>query len=734
MKSSVYKVILRCSALLVSFYYSGTAVAENFVLETENMSMAFSSEKDALNLRYFGAKVADSEDLFAGGSSVPEFYSYWDTTLGRNGNEFGYSIVQADGTISSKLVFIRGEKQKLNEDQVQLSFHYKDPAYDLTLTRHYLASYESDIIETWSELIYSGEGAVRVERLSSFVLNTSAQQPYLTGFNGTWARESLMNESPLMEGTSELSGTTGARVAQTANPSFILSLDGPAREDTGRVVMGSLAWSGNFAFRFRRSYDNKIRASLGYHPMHSAYQLAKGETLVTPRLILTYSGQGKGAATRAFHRWARQYGIRGGNTPRMILLNSWEGAYFKFNQNKIYGMMERASSMGVELFVLDDGWFGEGKFARNSDKAGLGDWQVNREKLPDGIDGLIRKAEEFGIQFGIWVEPEMVNPKSQLYTDHPEWTLQLPNREERMSRNQLVLDLCNPAVQDYIFTMMDQLLSSHPDICYIKWDCNSHVINPGSTWLPDDKQSHLWIDYVKGYYSVLDRLIKEHPKVVFQACSSGGGRVDYGAMQRHHEFWTSDNTDALDRIYMQWSIGHFYPAIAMASHVTATPNHQTGRSTPLKFRFDVAMAGRLGFELDPKNLNPKEVEFCKDQLAVYKEIRPVVQLGDLYRLRDPDQNADPALMYLLESEGKQTAILFAYLLNRKKSDGHEPVCLKGLKPNARYVITELGSDKRIPYHGKAFSGQYLIRHGIPMNWPRKGRDYLSRVIQIKEMN
>lgn len=727
-----YKKIL--STMTVALMLGGGSYAEQFILNTPNTTMAFASEKDRLNLHYYGARVERTDDLFSENSKILEFPTYWDVTDGRNHDEFGYSAVQADGSLSSQLIFVKGRKVELEGKRTRLEFAYKDPAYNVQLIRYYEASAHSDVIETWTKLTSSEEGEVCVKQLSSFVLQTSSSDPWLTGFQGTWSRESILDESPLIEGVSELSCSTGSRTSQTTQPSFVLSLDGSAKEDTGRVIMGSLAWSGNFSFRFRRFYDNRITASIGMNPLNSEYKLSKGEILETPRLILTYSDSGKGDASRSLHRWARQSGIRGGNEPRMILLNSWEGAYFKFSQETIYGMMERAQSMGVELFVLDDGWFGEGQFARNSDKAGLGDWQVNREKLPDGIEGLIKHSKKVGIKFGIWVEPEMVNPKSQLFTDHPEWVIQLPNRDHRTRRNQLVLDLCNPAVQNYIFTFMDELLGKHPDICYIKWDCNSHFVNPGSTWLPKDRQSHLWIDYVKGYYAVLDRLIAKYPDVVFQACSSGGGRIDYGAMQRHHEFWPSDNTDALERIEMQWSLGHFYPAIAMASHVTVIPNHQTGRKTPLKFRFDVAMTGRLGFELDPKDLNKEETEYCRNQLELYKDIRPVVQLGELYRLRDPYQSNDPALMYVHEEKEGQRAILFAYLTERRRNDGHEPLRLKGLKPNALYTVSELGRNMRpIAHEGKTVSGAYLMNQGLSMHWPIKSIDYISRVIQLKEV-
>lgn len=284
--------------------------------------------------------------------------------------------------------------------------------------------------------------------------------------------------------------------------------------------------------------------------------------------------------------------------------------YFTFTEKVLHGMMKRAADLGIELFVLDDGWFGN-QFPRNDARAGLGDWRVNRDKLPHGLEGLVRQAEKLGIHFGIWVEPEMVNPRSELYQKHPEWVIGLPHRENRLERTQYLLDLSNPDVRGYILDAMRKLLGEHPGISYVKWDCNRKISDPGSSWLDASHQGNLSMDYVRGYESILDTLAAEFPDVTFQACSSGGGRADYGTMRRHHEFWTSDNTDACERVFMQWGIGHLFPAISMASHVTASPNHQTGRATPLKFRFDVAMSGRLGFELQPCDMTEEDMAFSE---------------------------------------------------------------------------------------------------------------------------
>ena len=434
----------------------------------------------------------------------------------------------------------------------------------------------------------------------------------------------------------------------------------------------------------------------------------------TPPLILVHSGSGKGEASRRIHRWARRYGLRGGGTERLVLLNSWEGVYFTFTEKVLHGMMKRAAELGMELFVLDDGWFGN-KFPRNDARAGLGDWQVNRDKLPHGLEGLVRQAEKLGMRFGIWVEPEMVNPRSELYRKHPEWVIGLPHRENSLERSQYLLDLSNPDVRAYILEAMRELLGRHPGISYVKWDCNRKISDPGSSRLDASHQGNLSIDYVRGYEAILDALAAEFPGVTFQACSSGGGRADYGTMRRHHEFWTSDNTDACERVFMQWGIGHLFPAISMAAHVTASPNHQTKRVTPLKFRFDVAMSGRLGFELQPCDMTKEEVEFSKRALAEYKRIRPVVLFGDLYRLSSPYESRVASLMYVHEKR----AVVFAWLMDKWLADSPPPLRLKGLDPAARYLVREINLDENgslANVHERIMGGDYLMDAGIRINW------------------
>ena len=401
-------------------------------------------------------------------------------------------------------------------------------------------------------------------------------------------------------------------------------------------------------------------------------------------------------------------------------------------------MMDDISSMGGELFVMDDGWFGE-KYPRNNDHSSLGDWTVDTRKLPNGIKGLCDAAADKGIRFGIWIEPEMANTVSELYEKHPEYILKADKREPVLGRGgtQVVLDMANPRVQDIVFNIVDTLMTRYPQIDYIKWDANAPVMNHGSQYLTADNQSHLYIDYHKGLEAALKRIRAKYPDVTIQACASGGGRANWGILPYFDEFWVSDNTDALQRIYLQWGTSYFFPAVAMASHISATPNHQTARRVPLKFRTDVAMSGRLGMEIQPKNMSDDEKAQTKKAISEYKDIRPIVQQGDIYRLLSPyDRKGAASLMYV--SPDKENAVFFWWKTEQFANQQLPRVTMAGLDPDRMYTVTELNriDNKPLPFEGKSYSGRYLMSNGLEMplshdaSWDKAG-DYSSRVLLLK---
>lgn len=688
------------------------------LLTRSSQMTLFRDEQGRVRRAYYGPRLREPGDALANVAEAPLLYSTLGdsvTGLPNASEEYSVCVTQADGTLSLRLECQGWEVLELDDDREEAVFYGKDPSYPVRVEIHVRSHRESDAFLQWAVIRNEEREGIRLHRAASAQLNLRAERYFITSFRGTWGGESLMSEEEVTRGheLSLVSGT-GTRAAQEGSPGFIISLDGPAREDAGEVVLGALAWPGNYRIWFRHSPYHYLFAGAGLDMAPAPYLLDGGGVFETPPLILVHSGSGKGEASRRIHRWARRYGLRGGGTERLVLLNSWEGVYFTFTEKVLHGMMKRAAELGMELFVLDDGWFGN-KFPRNDARAGLGDWQVNRDKLPHGLEGLVRQAEKLGMRFGIWVEPEMVNPRSELYRKHPEWVVGLPHRENRLERSQYLLDLSNPDVRAYILEAMRELLGRHPGISYVKWDCNRKISDPGSPWLDASHQGNLSIDYVRGYEAILDALAAEFPGVTFHACSSGGGRADYGTMRRHHEFWTSDNTDACERVFMQWGIGHLFPAISMAAHVTASPNHQTKRVTPLKFRFDVAMSGRLGFELQPCDMTKEEVEFSKRALAEYKRIRPVVQFGDLYRLSSPYESRVASLMYVHEKR----AVVFAWLMDKWLADSPPPLRLKGLNPAARYLVREINLDESGPLtnaHKRVLGGDFLMDAGIRINW------------------
>ncbi|HEX8358284.1 MAG TPA: alpha-galactosidase, partial [Segetibacter sp.] len=452
----------------------------------------------------------------------------------------------------------------------------------------------------------------------------------------------------------------------------------------------------------------------------SAYTLKSDQEFETPAFLFTFSDKGTGEASRRMHRWARNYRLYDGKGTRMTLLNNWEATFFDFNEPKLAELIKDTKKLGVDVFLLDDGWFGN-KFPRNNDRAGLGDWQENVQKLPHGVGYLVKEAQNNQVKFGIWVEPEMVNPKSELYSKHPEWVIKQPNREEHLYRNQLVLDLSNTKVQDFVYGILDNLFTKNPDLAFIKWDCNAVIYNAYSSVL--EKQSHLYVDYVRGLYKVLDKVRAKYPKVEMMLCSGGGGRVDYGALKYFQEFWLSDNTDPLERIYIQYEYSYFFPAISHCNHVT-----DWGKQ-PIKYRTDVAMMGKLGFDIVVSKLEPKDLQFSQQAVKTYDSIKSLVWYGDLYRLADPRENEFASLMYV--NEGKDKAVMFNYLTQSRYGNGTlSPVKMKGLDPDKKYTIREInlypGTNSRLPANVN-YSGNYLMTVGFN---PTVNANRASVILQI----
>ena len=438
--------------------------------------------------------------------------------------------------------------------------------------------------------------------------------------------------------------------------------------------------------------------------------------------MFTFSNNGTGEASRNLHAWARNYQLKDGQGDRLSLLNNWENTYFKFDEQLLSELMKEAKHLGVDMFLLDDGWFGN-KHPRNSDNAGLGDWEAMKSKLPGGIPALVKSAKEAGVKFGIWIEPEMVNPKSELFEKHPDWAITLPNRKTYYYRNQLVLDLSNPKVQDFVFGVVDNILTENPEVAYFKWDCNSPITNVYSPYLKN-KQGQLYIDHVRGIYNVLKRVKEKYPNTPMMLCSGGGARCDYEALKYFTEFWCSDNTDPIERLFIQWGFSQIFPSKAMSAHVTSW-----NKKTSVKFRTDVASMCKLGFDLGLKELNADELTYCQNAVANWTRLKKVILDGDQYRLVSPYDGNHMSVMYTAPDKNK--AVLYTYDIHPRYAEKLLPVKLQGLDTKKMYKVKEINlmpnKKSNLGANEKTYSGDYLMKIGINAFTTNQA---FSRVIEL----
>ena len=671
MKNMKSKILLVAGA---SLFASGVWAQEQpMCLSTPETSLVIDAPQGGeLKYVYYGAKLndADLNQIDAVRTCNQAAYPVYGMNTPA---ETALSVCHADGNMSTQLVVESVATTKADKTQ-EVTVRLKDKVYPFYVNVCYRAYQDVDIIETWTEITNEEKKPVVLNQFASAYLPIRRGNVWLSSLYGSWANEGRLAQEPLEPGMKVIKNKDGVRNSHTAHAEVMFSLDGRPQENVGRTIGAALCYTGNYKLRIDTDDSEYHQFFAGINEENSQYHLQKGETFATPVLALTYSDEGLSGASRNFHRWGRTYKLAHGDKPRKILLNSWEGVYFDINQQGMEQMMADIESMGGELFVMDDGWFGD-KYQRNSDNSSLGDWVVDTRKLPEGIEGLLRDAKKHHVGFGIWIEPEMSNTTSELYEKHPEWIVKAPQRDPVLGRGgtQVVLDLGNPEVQDFVFGVVDDLMSKYPEIEYIKWDANMAIMNHGSNYLTADNQS-----------------------------ASGGGRANWGYLPWFDEFWVSDNTDALQRIYMQWGTSYFFPAIAMASHISSAPNHQVFRTVPIKYRIDVAMSGRLGMEIQPKNMTEEEKEICRKAIADYKMIRPVVQFGDYNQ--------------------------------------HLPrVRMAGLDPAKMYRVKELNriDNEPLPFEGKSYSGKFLMENGLEIPYTHKVdyhklNDYASRVLYLEE--
>lgn len=664
---------------------------------------------------YLGPKLMHESDLHnlswnqhagSDGSVSKRGWEAYSTSGNEDFFEPALGITHADGNMTTYLYYVDSSREKV-PGGVHTRVNLKDDKYPVNVTLNYVAYHKENVIKTWSEISHQEKKPITMSQYASAMLYFNETQYWLTEFSSDWAKEAQMSSQQLQFGKKVIDTKLGSRAAMHTHPFFEIGLNGPVKEHSGEVLMGTLGWTGNFRFTFEVDNVGNLRVIPGINPYASNYELKANEVFTTPEFIFTLSYDGASQGSRNLHDWARKYVLKDGEGDRLTLLNNWENTAFDFNQDILAELMKEAKHLGVDMFLLDDGWFGN-KYPRKDDHAGLGDWEVTHDKLPGGIAALVKSAKDADVKFGIWIEPEMVNPKSELYEKHPDWVIELPNRETYYYRNQLVLDLCNPKVQDYVFDVVDNILKENPDVAYFKWDCNSPITNIYSPY-SKDKQGQLYVDHVRGIYNVLKRIKEKYPNVPMMLCSGGGARCDYEALKYFTEFWCSDNTDPIERIYIQWGFSQFFPAKAMAAHVTSW-----NKNTSVKFRTDVASMSKLGFDIGLKELSADELAYCQQAVANWKRLQPTVMDGDQYRLVSPYESNHAAVEYVDKS--KNMAVLFAYDLSPRFQEKLSAVKLQGLDPEKKYIVKEInimpGTESKFAQNGRVFTGDYLMKVGL----------------------
>ena len=551
------------------------------------------------------------------------------------------------------------------------------------------------VIARSSKVLNQGRETCYLESLTSLSLDLPDADYDWLQLSGAWARERHIKERSLQQGIQSIESTRG--ISGPHHNPFIALKRSETTEFSGPVLGAALVYSGNFLIQAEVDTYNVTRLQLGINPFGFEWKLAAGQSFTSPEVLLVYSEQGINGMSQAFHQLFRRSLARGHwrERARPVLINNWEATYFNFSEDQLLDLAENAQQVGVELFVLDDGWFGQ----RTNDRAGLGDWFVNQERLPQGLGALAERIHGLGMQFGLWFEPEMVNKESQLYRDHPDWLLAVPDRKPHHGRNQFVLDYSRPEVVDEIFKRLSTVIEE-AKLDYIKWDMNRPLTDVFSTAWPADQQGEIFHRYVLGVYDLYERLIRRYPTLLFESCSSGGGRFDPGILYYAPQAWTSDDSDAIERLKIQYGTSLLYPLSSMGAHVSIVPNHQTNRLTPLKTRGNVAFFGSFGYELDLNQLKPEELTEVREQIAFYKRYREMIHNGTFYRLQSPFKE-DGQTAWMVVSQDQNTALLGTFKVLNQVNCSHQRLQLKGLAKDKVYRLEE-----------SAYTGVELMRVGL----------------------
>ncbi|MGA2810127.1 MAG: alpha-galactosidase [Candidatus Acidiferrum sp.] len=714
-------------ALSFLFLFCGDkSLAQNlqvFRLDGGNSTYAFGvNERGELQPLYWGGRLG-ARDTIAPAHSFPEIASF-DSPYTTTPQEYAawgaglftepaLKITFADGNRDLVLHFVHATSDGAQSLEVLL----KDISREIYVILRYTMDADSGILARSASIENREKQSVIVEQAAAAQWTLPPARYTLSYLTGRWAGEWTLNQEPIHGGERVIEsrrGTTGHQ----ANPWFAISRDasqtasGPvaASEEHGEVWFGALAWSGSWRFTIEETQRDAVRLTGGFNPFDFGYRLNPGEHLDTPTFYAGYSDHGLGGASRALHRFeiARILPHAPDPKPRPVIYNSWEATEFAVDEAGQEVLAEKAAAIGVDRFVMDDGWFGQ----RKDDHAGLGDWYVNKEKFPNGLKPLIDKVHALGMDFGLWVEPEMLNPDSDLYRRHPEWVLNFPGRPRSESRNQLVLNLARPDVRDYVEGFLDKLLTEN-DISFLKWDYNRNWSEPGWDQVPVEEQKRVYVQFIRNLYSILADLRKKHPKIEIESCSGGGGRVDLGILQYTDEVWPSDNTDPFDRLSMQDGFTYAYTPQIMMAWVTDSPHWYNSRATSLTYRMLSSMQGSLGIGANLNHWTPEDFATAKRLIAAYHAVQRTIVRGDLYRLISPRSDSEFSATETVLRD-KNQAVVFAFTHSTQQGRGFPLLELQGLDPEAEYKLSFI-EGKAFPDTPGSASGAWWMRHGINLD-------------------
>lgn len=644
---------------------------------------------------------------------------------------FGADFTYMDHTIESGKYSLNGlpSAHAEGDDAETLTIRMKDPVTGLVLELLYGVFAQQDVITRAARLCNQGENILRLDKAASACLDLPFGDWDMLHFHGRHNMERQMERNPVGTRIQTVSSVRG-NSSHHNNP-FLILCDKDAAEDHGSCYGAMLVYSGSYRMDVERSQTGLVRIVSGIQDDRFAWNLNPGEVFDTPEVIFSYAADGLTMLSRQYHRFLRKNICRGPwrDKRRPVLINNWEATYFDFNTDKIVGIAEQAASLGVEMLVLDDGWYG----TRNDDNQGLGDWSVNCEKLPGGLDPLIRRINALGMKFGLWIEPEMVSENSDLYRAHPDWALTLPGRKPAMGRNQLVLDFSRAEVVEYLAETIGRLLREH-HIEYIKWDMNRSMSDVYSNALPAGQQGEVMHRYILGVYALAERLTQAFPEVLFEGCAGGGGRFDAGMLCYFPQIWCSDDTDALERLTIQHGTSFGYPVCTMGAHVSACPNHQTGRTTPIDTRAVVAMSGTFGYELDLGKLRKSERTAVKNQIERFKKQSDLIRTGDYYRLSDPTTDRYFTAWQFAAADGSE-ALMNIVVTHPQANALPIHVCFRGLDENAVYTLdaveyfgAQTVQAEESIRKGMKFSGSMLLYAGLVL--PQMAGDYPSAQLHL----